>query len=151
MHALQFLPDTKDIVIPTKNIFRSCQYLPEEFSVFFIIKHSPSVKKQCILSITFLQRTYLSICLSQKKVIFTFNNRRTRFRNSVLKANKWHTIGFSVTGSHVIMTTDCLNVRRMRLKRTFPSYLEISDSVINIGHCDGCETAFQVGSCIFIM
>lgn len=149
VHALQFLPDTKQIMLPTRSVFKSCEYFPEEFSVFFVIKYMPTSSKECILSLTLLSQTYIAICLTKKRVIFTYDNKRTRFRNSVLRRNMWHTIGFSVTGSHVTMTTDCLNVRRHRLKRTFPRYLEISDSVINIGNCEGCQTAFQVGRAFF--
>jgi len=144
VHALQFLPDTKHMMLPTRTIFKSCQYFPEEFSVFFVIKHVPTSKTECVLTITHLEHIYIAVCLSQKRIIFTYDNKRIRFRNSVLRTNKWHTIGFSVTGSHVTMTTDCLNVRRHRLKRPFPRYLEISESVINIGNCEGCSRAFQV-------
>ncbi|KAH3750043.1 hypothetical protein DPMN_184559 [Dreissena polymorpha] len=145
VHALQFLPNTKDIQIPTRKIFQQCQYFPEEFSVFFIMKHVQMTKhKQCLLSIAHAQKTQLSVCISRKKIVFTFDNKRTRFRSSVLTFNQWHTVGFSVTGSHVTMTTDCLNIRKHKLKRAFPSFLEVENSVINIGGCNSCESAFQV-------
>ncbi|KAL4217207.1 hypothetical protein ACF0H5_023659 [Mactra antiquata] len=144
VHALQFLPDAREIIIPTKSIFMSCQYFPEEFSVFFIIKHGREFSKtECVLSVKTSQRTVLSVCLSSKKITFTYNDKISRFRNSVLTDNKWHTIGFSVTDSFVTMTTDCLQRRRQTLRRNFPSYLDIQDSVIQIARCESCKIAFQ--------
>lgn len=147
VHALQFLPETEEIMFPTSSIFKSCQYFPEEFSVFFILKHgSAYLKKECVFSISTVHRTYVSVCLTSKKIIFTYNNKKSKFRNSVLTDNKWHTVGFSVTSSHVTMTTDCLNMRKHKLRRSFPSFLEIKSSVIRIAKCESCSSFFQVNS-----
>jgi len=145
VHALQFLPDAKDVTFPVTSVFQSCQYFPEEFSIFFIFKHNVTQTKQCLFSISNAEKqTLLSVCLSKKKVIFTFNNERTRFRSSQLTSNVWHTVGFSVTGSHVTMTSDCLHVRRHRLHRTFPSYLELTGTAMYIAGCVNCQMAFTV-------
>lgn len=150
VHALQFLPETKEIQIPTKSIFMSCQYFPEEFSVFFILKHGREyTKTECIFTVANSQRTFLSVCVSSKKITFTYNDKKSRFRNSVLTDNKWHTIGFSITDSTVTMTTDCLHRRRQNLRRKFPSFLEIQDSVISIARCESCKIAFQVSYICF--
>ena len=145
VHALQFLPEMEEIKFPTTAIFKSCQYLPEEFSVFFILKHGHSyLKKECVFSVSSQHRTYVSVCLTSKKIIFTYNNKKSKFRNAILTDNKWHTVGFSVTGSHVTMTTDCLHRRKHKLRRNFPSFLEIQNSVIRIAKCESCNSAFQV-------
>ncbi|XP_060566810.1 thrombospondin-type laminin G domain and EAR repeat-containing protein-like [Ruditapes philippinarum] len=144
VHALQFLPEMDEIKFPTTAIFKSCQYLPEEFSVFFILKHGQSyLKKECVFSISTPHRTYVSVCMTSKKIIFTYNNKKSKFRNAILTDSKWHTVGFSVTGSHVTMTTDCLHRRKHKLRRNFPSFLEIQNSVIRIAKCESCNSAFQ--------
>ncbi|WAR10021.1 TSEAR-like protein, partial [Mya arenaria] len=143
VHALQFLPNTKDVHLSASSIFQKCQYFPEEFSLFFIFKYiNVSSHETCLLSITNAEGTLMSVCLSKQKFIFTYNNKRTRFRASVLTINVWHTVGFSVTGGHVAMTTDCLNVRQRRLRRKFPSFLEVEAADIHIGSCPGCRLAF---------
>jgi hypothetical protein len=42
------------------------------------------------------------------------------------------------------MTTDCLHRRKHKLRRNFPSFLEIQNSVIRIAKCESCNSAFQV-------
>ncbi|KAL3856017.1 hypothetical protein ACJMK2_015214, partial [Sinanodonta woodiana] len=138
VHALQFLPDIAEIGFSTERLLRHCTYFPEEFSIFFILKHGREYAKQeCIFSIENENNLILSISLSKRKVIFQYNSIKVTFRNVALKDNNWHTFGFSVSGSFVAMTTDCLNMRLKRLKRTFPSFIEVKNSTVTIAKCPG--------------
>ena len=147
VHALQFLPETTSIEFPASTIFKSCQYFPEEFSVFFVLKHGKYYQEsECIFSINsnIPGQIIVAICITKRKIVFIFDNKKTEFRNSVFKDDKWHTVGFSVTGSHVLLTTDCLKLRKRKLRRTFPSFLNVESSIISIARERDGKPVLQV-------
>ena len=139
------MKETNEIHFPAKQIFKSCQYLPEEFSVFFVLNHEKMFSKnECVFTVRQSNKVYISVNISRRKLTFIFNDRKVDFKTSAFRDNKWHTVGFSVTGSSVVMTTDCLKLRRRKLRRTFPSYLDINNSTISIAKCDSSNTVLQV-------
>ncbi|KAJ8320690.1 hypothetical protein KUTeg_002277 [Tegillarca granosa] len=136
VHALQFSSSASKVSFPSKQIFKNCNIFPEEFSVFLIIKHLKNfIRNECLLTLIDMDRTIFSIQLTKAHVILIYNNKKAIFRNFALKDNMWHSVGFSVTGRHVIMTTDCVNKRRKRLKRKFPSLIQLKNSTMHIASC----------------
>ena len=139
------MKETNEIHFPAKQIFKSCQYLPEEFSIFFVLNHEKMFSKnECVFTVRQSKRVYISISISRRKLTFIFNDKKVHFKTSAFRDSKWHTVGFSVTGSSVVMTTDCLKMRRRKLRRTFPSYLEIDNTTISIAKCDSSNNVLQV-------
>ncbi|XP_048776512.2 thrombospondin-type laminin G domain and EAR repeat-containing protein-like isoform X2 [Ostrea edulis] len=152
-HAYKFSRNTVDLQIPVSKIFKKCLYFPDEFSIFFVIKHERVYdKRECILHIGQSNSTLVSIQYSRKYIIFTYNNRKVQYRNFALKDKKWHSIGFSVSSSDITMTTDCINKRRKRLKRRWPSNLLLNNSTFQIASCAPGQgvTLGQIKDLIFI-
>lgn len=144
VHALQFSSSASKVSFPSKQIFKNCNIFPEEFSVFLIIKHFKNyVRNECLLTIIDVDKTIFSIQLTKAHVILIYNKKKVIFRNFALKDNLWHSVGFSVTGRHVIMTTDCVNKRRKRLRRKFPSLIQLNNSTMHIASCRN-KGIFQV-------
>ena len=88
--------------------------------------------------------TILSIEITRRTIVFIFDNKKLRFRNFALRDSKWHTIGFAVSASDVVMTTDCVNRRRKKFKRKWPSNVYITNSTVFIGSCASGYGAFKV-------
>ncbi|KAL5006179.1 hypothetical protein ScPMuIL_017337 [Solemya velum] len=143
-HAFQFMQGVADVQFPAAQIFQRCGYFPEEFSIFFILKHGRKYEnEECIVNIRDIDRTSISISITNSNIIFIYDSQPVKFRNYVFRDNNWHTVGFSVTGNTVSMTTDCLNIRRKRLKRQFPSFLMVSNSTIHIASCRSRKSALK--------
>lgn len=135
-HAYKFSRNNIDLQFPVSKVFKNCLYFPDEFSIFFVIKHEPLYdKKECILHIGQDNTTLVSIQLSRKYIVLTYNNRKVQYRNFALKDKKWHSVGFSVSASDITMTTDCVNKRRKRLKRKWPSNLPLKNATFQIASC----------------
>lgn len=135
-HAYKFSRNNIDLQFPVSKVFKNCLYFPDEFSIFFVIKHEPLYdKKECILHIGQDNTTLVSIQLSRKYIVLTYNNRKVQYRNFALKDKKWHSVGFSVSASDITMTTDCVNKRRKRLKRKWPSNLLLKNATFQIASC----------------
>ncbi|XP_062607823.1 thrombospondin-type laminin G domain and EAR repeat-containing protein-like [Saccostrea cucullata] len=152
-HAYRFSRNNVDLQFPVSKIFKNCLFFPDEFSIFFVIKHeSVYDKKECILRIGNKNSTLVSIQFSRKYIIFTYNNRKVQYRNFALKDKKWHSIGFSVSSTDITMTTDCINKRRKRLKRKWPSILPLNNSTFQIASCAPRHgvTLGQIKDLIFI-
>ncbi|XP_069107591.1 thrombospondin-type laminin G domain and EAR repeat-containing protein-like [Argopecten irradians] len=136
VHAFEFNEESADVQLNSQDLFQKCSKFPEEFSIFFVIKHRRVYgRKKCVLRVRNQLKPILSISLTNKYIILVYNSRSVKFRNTVLLDNKWHTVGISVTGSDVIMTTDCRNRKRKRLKRKFPANIPFQNGTFQIGSC----------------
>ena len=135
-HAYKFSRNKIDLQFPVAKVFKNCLHFPDEFSIFFVVKHERMYdKKECILHIGQSNSTLVSIQFSRKYIIFTYNNRKVQYRNFALKDKEWHSVGFSVSASDITMTTDCVNKRRKRLKRKWPSSLPLKNATFQIASC----------------
>lgn len=148
MHAYKFDLTHSHVTLTPNELFNQCKFFPNEFSVFFIIKHSRTYTgKECLLVIE-NDSIILSIQINRRYIFFIYKDNIVRFRNRFLRDNKWHTLGFSLGGSHVTMTTDCINRKHKRLKRgEFPDSTIVTNSNITIGSCSKSDV-FQVSMII---
>lgn len=136
VHAFEFNEDTTDIHMSSQPLFEKCSKFPEEFSIFFVIKHKRIFgKKECVVRAKNQMTTIVSINLTNKYLIVVYNSKKVKFRNTPLLDNKWHTVGFSVTGSDAIMTIDCRTRKRKRLKRKFPANIPFQNGTFQLASC----------------
>ncbi|ESP00777.1 hypothetical protein LOTGIDRAFT_140648 [Lottia gigantea] len=88
----------------------------------------------------------MSVSLSKYRVIFQYLNQTIKFKTSILEDSFWHTIGISVAGKTVAMTTDCLNVTNKKIERDFPTLLSVKNNTFRIGKCDSDRSLYQASS-----
>ncbi|XP_071148872.1 thrombospondin-type laminin G domain and EAR repeat-containing protein-like [Mytilus edulis] len=144
VHAYEFLKDVTYITMDSSEILKQCRFFPNEFSVFFIIKHSRTYTgKECVLVVGDNDSNIMSIEISRRNIFFIYKSKKVKFKNEFLRDNKWHTLGFSVGGTHVTMTTDCINTKHKRLKRMFPDNVDAVHKTVTIASCDKNNGVFQ--------
>ena len=145
VHAYEFMKDVTDVTIHSSDVLKQCKFFPNEFSVFFIIKHSRTYTgKECLLVTGDLNVNIVSIEITRRNIFFIYKNKKVKFKNNFLRDNKWHTLGFSLGGTHVTMTTDCINKKHKRLKRIFPEKIDALNKTFTLGSCGQKGGVFQV-------
>ena len=150
VHAYKFTNNVAHVTLHSSEVLKQCKFFPNEFSVFFIIKHSRTYTgKECVLVIGDFNTNILTIEITQRYIIFKYKLQKVKFKNIFISDNKWHTLGLSVGGTHVTMTTDCINKKHRRLKRMFPDTIDAVNKTITIGSCDQQKGVFQVSLRVF--
>ncbi|XP_046377703.2 thrombospondin-type laminin G domain and EAR repeat-containing protein-like [Haliotis rufescens] len=145
-HAFQFTTEANRLEFKANKIFKRCEYFPEEFSIFIVLKHTQRRKRQeCLFSLVDdrTNKIIISVKLTKVAIVFQYDDKTFRFKTNIFSGDKWHTLGFSMAGDTVVMTTDCRNRRQRQVRRAFPEFLPMTNTSFIIGGCKRKRTLFQ--------
>ncbi|XP_041374833.1 thrombospondin-type laminin G domain and EAR repeat-containing protein-like [Gigantopelta aegis] len=146
VHAFTFSKDARGLSFMAEKVFRRCGFFPEEFSVFLVLKLKRRQRREvCVMSLfdTRTNHSVVSVTVSTRRVIFQYSNQTLRFQSVVLKDGHWHSIGFSLTGDTLVMTSDCHDRRKRHVHRVFPAFLPVGNTSFLIGKCRKSKPVFQ--------
>ena len=146
-HAFTFSKEARGLSFRAGQVFKRCGFFPEEFSVFIVLKLKRRQQHEaCVMSLydTRSNKSVISVTVSNRRIIFQYANQILRFQSSILKDGAWHTIGFSLSGDTLVMTSDCRERRKRLVRRMFPAFLPVGNTSFVVGKCRKRKPVFQV-------